>query len=228
MLTRKVYSWIASLALHCLLLAVPLAMLSRAEPSTEGIVLDFDLQYAAASGSTDRQTVKALTPTPRVQPPSANRQSSHAAPEAAGSTVREVDLPTEAKLPAKNDVSVSEAPNEAFPTQDDGTFGGTGSAGMSAQIGWESASRSVVQRGTMHFPQILSARGQETDCEARITVTPLGMVSKVEIIRSSGYTEIDASVETALRGYVFTRDYGLGKKNAIGIVKFRFRLERLD
>jgi outer membrane biosynthesis protein TonB len=66
------------------------------------------------------------------------------------------------------------------------------------------------------------------DCEARITVTALGVVSHVEITRSSGYTEIDAGVEAALRGYLFSRDYGFGGKTAVGIVKFRFRLERYD
>jgi outer membrane biosynthesis protein TonB len=74
----------------------------------------------------------------------------------------------------------------------------------------------------------LSSSGQEADCTARITVTPLGMVSKVEIMNTSGYTEIDAGVVSALRGYVFSRDYGVEKRNAVAVVMFRFRLETLD
>jgi len=51
-------------------------------------------------------------------------------------------------------------------------------------------------------------------------------VIRVEITRSSGYIEIDASVEAALRDYLFSRVDG--RENAIGTVRFRFRLEKQD
>jgi hypothetical protein len=47
-------------------------------------------------------------------------------------------------------------------------------------------------------------------------------------MNTSGYTEIDAGVVSALRGYVFSRDYGVEKRNAVAVVMFRFRLETLD
>ena len=68
--------------------------------------------------------------------------------------------------------------------------------------------------------------GQEIEGEARITVAPSGAVIRVEITRSSGYIEIDASVEAALRDYLFSRVDG--RENAIGTVRFRFRLEKQD
>ncbi len=43
---------------------------------------------------------------------------------------------------------------------------------------------------------------------------------------SSGYIEIDASVEAALRDYLFSRVDG--RVDSTGTVKFRFRLEKQD
>jgi len=51
-------------------------------------------------------------------------------------------------------------------------------------------------------------------------------VTHVEIVRSSGYIEIDAIVEAALRDYLFSRVDG--RKDAVGTVRFHFRLERQD
>ena len=76
------------------------------------------------------------------------------------------------------------------------------------------------------FPAILSSAGQEVECEARITVTPSGSVTHVEITRSSGYIEIDASVEAALRDYLFS-GWTAGR-DEVGMVRFHFRLERQD
>jgi TonB family protein len=76
------------------------------------------------------------------------------------------------------------------------------------------------------FPRILSASGQEVEGEARITVAPSGAVVRVEITRSTGYIEVDASVEAALRDYLFSRVDGRG--DALGTVRFRFRLEKID
>jgi TonB family protein len=209
MLRRKLSPWIGSLLFHGLLIAVPLALMSRAAPETQGAMLDIDISMVEGPAGTE-----AARPVMKPKPvPAVPRSRDSALPE-----------PKDAARPTEEDARV---PDAAPPTRDE-SEALAGTPGMSAEIGWENASRSVVRRGTLSFPRVLSALGQEAECEARITVTPLGMVSNVEITRSSGYTEIDASVETALRGYVFTRDYGLEKKNAIGIVKFRFRLERLD
>ncbi len=95
-----------------------------------------------------------------------------------------------------------------------------------AEIGWEGAPRSLLKRPPILFPKVLGEEGLEAECEATITVSPFGTVIYVEITRSSGYTEIDASVESALRGYLFTRDYGFDRKNAVGNVRIRFRLEK--
>jgi TonB family protein len=97
-----------------------------------------------------------------------------------------------------------------------------------AQIGWEGAPRTLLARPRLSFPKSLREYGLETECEARITVSPSGTVVQVEITKSSGYIEIDANVETALRGYVFARDYGFTRKNAVGNVRIRFRLEKPD
>jgi TonB family protein len=93
-----------------------------------------------------------------------------------------------------------------------------------AQIGWEGSPRKLLSRRDPLFPALLSAVGQEVECEARILVSPSGAVTRVEITRSSGYIEIDASVEAALRDYLFSR--ANERKDAVGTIRFRFRLER--
>ena len=106
--------------------------------------------------------------------------------------------------------------------------GGTRAAfdGGGGQIGWDSAARKLLRRKDPKFPAVLSALGQEVECEARITVAPSGGVTRVEITRSSGYTEIDAGVEAALRDYLFSRADGAAA--TVGTVRFRFRLEKTD
>jgi len=104
-----------------------------------------------------------------------------------------------------------------------------GSPGLFAggtEWGWQGLPRKLVRRRNPEFPALLSALGQEVEGEARITVAPSGIVTRVEITRSSGYIEIDASVEAALRDYLFSRVDG--RVYSTGTVKFRFRLEKQD
>ncbi|OHD73507.1 MAG: hypothetical protein A2177_03625 [Spirochaetes bacterium RBG_13_68_11] len=94
------------------------------------------------------------------------------------------------------------------------------------RIGWTGAARTVVRSVNPRFPAILSETGQEAEVVALITVSPFGQVIDVDITRRSGYTEIDAAVETALRQWIFSRSEG--KQNAVGTVSYRFPLERRD
>lgn len=94
------------------------------------------------------------------------------------------------------------------------------------RIGWEGSARKLIRKRDPAFPTQLSAAGQEVECEARITVAASGVVTHVEITRSSGYIEIDASVEAALRDYLFSR--ASERKDTVGTIRFRFRLERQD
>jgi len=93
-------------------------------------------------------------------------------------------------------------------------------------VGWEGAERKLILRRNPEFPTVLSALGQEIEGEARISVAPSGIVTRVEITRSSGYIEIDASIEAALRDYLFSRVDG--RIETVGTVHFRFRLEKQD
>jgi len=126
----------------------------------------------------------------------------------------ETSLPPRPPLPSPADV-LSDLPSAA-PTE-----------GTQAEYGWEgSAPRAVIVRRDPRFPPVLSAAGLEVECAARITVAPGGNVTHVEIVKSSGYTEIDASVEAALREFLFSRVEG--RKDEVGTITFRFRLERRD
>jgi len=93
-------------------------------------------------------------------------------------------------------------------------------------VGWEGVQRKLIRKRNPEFPTVLSAIGQEIEGEARINVDPSGNVTRVEITRSSGYIEIDASVAEALRYYLFSRVDG--RIETVGTVHFRFRLEKQD
>jgi outer membrane biosynthesis protein TonB len=93
-------------------------------------------------------------------------------------------------------------------------------------VAWEGLPRKLIRRRVPEFPTILSAIGQEVELEAKITVAPLGNVTRVEITRSSGYIDIDASVEAALHDFVFSQVEG--RTETVGTERFRFRLEKQD
>jgi len=57
-------------------------------------------------------------------------------------------------------------------------------------------------------------------------VIAVPLFTPVEINAGSRYTEIDASVEAALREFVFSQVDG--RKHAVGAITFRFRLETQD
>jgi len=95
------------------------------------------------------------------------------------------------------------------------------------KFGWAGGSqRNLVSAREPHFPAILGASGVEVECTAQITVSPAGNVTRVEITKGSGYTEVDASVEAALREFLFSQVDG--SRDAVGTVTFRFRLEKQD
>jgi TonB family protein len=143
---------------------------------------------------------------------------------------------TSAAAPSASDVlsdvaSMSPASSEAIGTPGSQAQGAQpgGSPGVSAggtEWGWQGLPRKLVRKRNPEFPALLSSLGQEVEGEARITVAPSGIVTRVEITRSSGYIEIDASVEAALRDYLFSRVDG--RDDSKGTVKFRFRLEKQD
>ena len=101
-----------------------------------------------------------------------------------------------------------------------------GGSPSGTMVGLEGIQRKLIRKRDPEFPAVLRAIGQEIEGEARISVAPSGMVTRVEITRSSGYIEIDASVEAALRDYLFSRVDG--RIDTVGTVHFRFRLEKQD
>jgi TonB family protein len=102
----------------------------------------------------------------------------------------------------------------------------SGGSPSGTMVGLEGIQRKLIRKRNPEFPTVLSAIGQEIEGEARIAVAPSGIVTRVEITRSSGYIEIDASVEAALRDYLFSRVDG--RIDTVGTVHFRFRLEKQD
>ncbi len=93
-------------------------------------------------------------------------------------------------------------------------------------INWAGESRKIIKRGTIRFPDILTAEGQQAKVIARIYVSPGGNVSKVEILKSSGYIKVDNAVILSLRHYLFSPS-GKGKGD-IGIIEVQFKLKRED
>ncbi len=65
-----------------------------------------------------------------------------------------------------------------------------------------------------------------TACLVTATAGVVGIVTRVEIAKSSGYTEIDASIEAAAPTFLFSQVDG--RKDAVGTERSRFRLEKQD
>jgi TonB family protein len=84
----------------------------------------------------------------------------------------------------------------------------------------------VVRWRDPPLPAVLRRTGQEAECEAEITVAPSGAILHVEITKGSGYTDIDASVEAALRDNLFSRVSG--RTDTIATVRYKFRPEKQD
>jgi TonB family protein len=218
----QVFPWIGALAFHVALLAV-LAMVvvslpHRIVPET-GIDISLD-------SSTGRETPQGENagPGPSKSIPPVSAKAPVQSRVSGDSPQRvEIDdgLPSTAPAEKAPPMLTAVMPVHEAAPEDSGTKPQQG-----ARIGWEGSARKLIHKRDPAFPAKLSAAGQEVECEARITVAASGVVTRVEITRSSGYIEIDASVEAALRDYLFSR--ASERKDAVGTIKFRFRLERQD
>jgi TonB family protein len=227
MTLRRAAPWIASLALHAMLVfLVPLTADLKAMrmPVVERrVVLQFESESPPPPPLPAGPSIGAssLPPPPSLPLPVA------AALDPVADTVRAAARIEAAPggTPAAREV-LAALPPPSIPTAAAAVRDSASAAEPTVSIGWTGAARTVVRSVNPRFPSILSETGQEAEVEARITVTPLGAVVDVEITRGSGYTEIDAAVETALRQWIFSRSEG--KRNAVGTVSYRFPLEKRD
>ncbi len=211
---RKYLPWIGSILVHSFIVAIPLNLWNLGGLFPPGRALDFSFEQPSQGPAQETAVASSV---PEKKAPSTLISAPEARPL---DDQEEVQPDRTAPLDAMLGEDLGSAPANSSA--------GSAENGISAEIGWESGVRTLIKRQALDFPRVLSAAGQEADCHARITVSALGAVTKVEIVKSSGYTEIDASVQSALSGYVFTRNFDSEKKEAIGMVRFRFRLEKLD
>jgi TonB family protein len=91
---------------------------------------------------------------------------------------------------------------------------------------WSGSGRRLLKQGDLYFPDILLQEAQEVDVEASFLVSPDGRVTQIEITRSSGYILVDRAIERALYEYLFEGS-ATGEMET-GLIRFRFRLERVD
>jgi len=234
MLLRRAIPWLASLAAHLLLvLLVPLGTDLRGArtPVVERrVVLEFDAgglppEKSAASSAPVPAVAATELPMPlasrvpappvldpvvdvlRVAPVGRER------PAVATPTAREI-LDALPPSSAATSPSVVVAASEAAAAE------------PIVRVEWSGKPRPWVRSPQLKYPAILSSSGLEADGVARLTVSPLGAVIDVEITRSSGYTEIDAAVERALRQALVARIEG--KQNQTFMVYFSFPQRRPD
>ena len=217
----KALPWAMSLGIHGVVLLIPLSLIvspaARPSPST-GV----EISLVTAAG-------KAGSTLGTRDPGAAGRPASVAAgrPPGVAPLGPAANANGSMPLPSAQEVLSDLAALSPSPQEPGTTIGAPLSTlSQGTQIGWAGAQRKLLRKRNPDFPSLLSAMGQEIEGEARITVAPSGAVVRVEITRGSGYIEIDASVEAALRDYLFSRVDG--RENAIGTVRFRFRLEKLD
>jgi TonB family protein len=226
---RRAAPWIASLLAHALLvLLVPLSVNlgSRREPAVERrVVLQFEdeiparVEPSAPSGPAISTSDLPLPSRPSL-PDAPSVETAPAMPYAIGPSA----AATHDTAPSTREVLDSLPPVSVVASA--AARADAASAAPTVKVEWTGTPRTLIREKKLPFPAILSTTGQEAEVVARITVSPLGQVIDVEITRSSGYTEIDAAVELALRQCLYARIEG--KQNQIGTVYYRFPLEKRD
>ena len=221
MTARGLFPWLAALLVHAGLLLLPLGFLFV--PTREQAAPAVELTFAPSRSLAPRAAAgSAGLPRATLDP--------SVAPRVHGSPAFRTVPSLTGKSSAED--SSGETTSAATGGFDSGAPGGTpangstGQDGTGTSFGWAGAPRSVLRGIIPIFPRSLSSSGQEVEGEARITVSSSGAVTRVEITTSTGYIEIDASVEAALRDYLFSRVDS--REDALGTVKFRFRLEKTD
>lgn len=238
---RRAFPWVVSLMLHAGILLVPVGILLAPVPKTAGALGGVDVAIvasvgpgaeAAEAGASAMAAEIVRLPRPGIQPGkltmaalpkvSSDLPNGVSPVEGLGSAASDNSL----FQPAAQDVLADVAAVSLTSPQTTAAAAPEGAQSPGTRIGWEGAPRKLIRKRDPQFPNVLSATGQEIEGEARITVAPSGVVTRVDITRSSGYTEIDASVEAALRDYLFSRVDG--QVDAVGTVRFRFRLEKQD
>jgi TonB family protein len=227
--SRRAFPWLVSIGAHCAALLIVGVLLA----STPGLALSppVEITLAGAPGSgrggpvTDSPLARA-----GAAPRSTGAPKKGVAPRSAGVPEAPAPLPLNARAPApaaeETTPGVPDVPGDtasAVPASEPLDAGGSPSGTM---VGWVGIQRRLIHKPVPDFPAILSAIGQEIEGEAMISVAPSGIVTRVEITRSSGYIEFDASVEAALRDYLYSRVDG--RTDTVGTVQFRFRLEKKD
>jgi TonB family protein len=234
--SRRAMPWIVSLAAHLVLLLIVAILLAvpRREPLAPQVVITLVGAPGVGRGALTAgspQTSGGFFPRPprgEIVPSDAPARGRTApagdAANAPATPVSAVDTP---RVPPAADVlqDTAAGAEQAAGSSAAGTAEAAGSP-SGTQLDWEGLPRKLIRRRTPEFPAVLSAMGQEIEGEARISVAPSGVVTRVEITGSSGYIEIDASVEAALRDYLFSRVDG--RAETVGTVHFRFRLEKQD
>ena len=215
-------SWVTTLAFHAALIAI-CAIVVISTPKRIVPEMGIDLQFQSSAGTAAAGEQDAAPPPVRsvrqIGPPGPGT------PEVSVNAPLGVET-REGPLPAASAVEVPSVPPGDRQVEDAAGDSSVAQPQAGEEIGWDGSARRLVHWRDPAFPDTLSAAGQEVECEALITVSAAGAVTRVEITRSSGYIEIDAGVEAALRDYLFSRINE--RKDTVGKIRFRFRLERQD
>jgi TonB family protein len=215
-------SWVIALALHAALIAIcAIIAISPQARTVEEVRIDLSFQSSAETAGAGEQGASSL-PVRSARPVGPVGSGK---PEVSRIAVQGVET-KEGHVPAASAVEVPSVQPGGTQVEDAAPDSSVVQPPAGERIGWDGSARKLVHWRDPAFPALLSAAGQEVECEARITVAASGAVTRVEITRSSGYIEIDASVEAALRDDLFSRINE--RKDTVGTIRFRFRLERQD
>lgn len=239
---RRAAPWVVSLAVHAAVLIIPagLAVSDRGRADERRIDLVFDQPPARAAASSLAAPPRETAALPAESAPSLPRPA--------------VDIPSLPPRPLEDRPAVSFAADAAlmvpsardvlaempFATAPVAPPVTTSAAAQilpqaleapaevsisEARIEWQGSPRVLIRRPAPEFPPVLSRAGQEVESVLRITVSPSGIVTRVEVVQPSGYTEIDAAVAAAVRGWLAAKAEG---KTGTFTVNFRFILGRRD
>jgi outer membrane biosynthesis protein TonB len=223
--SRRALPWLVSIGSHLAGLTVVGILL--AHPTGLALAPRVDITFAGAPGTgrgalQSGRAAMAGVPLPTPAPARVSAGTADQAPRPSGQAADAIPLPGSTSA---DDAVPAPTAGDVLADVASMSPAATGSP-SGAVVGWEGVQRRLIRYRNPEFPTVLSAIGQEVECEFRISISPSGIVTRVEITRSSGYIEIDASVEAALRDRLYSRVDGTLDKAET--VHFRFRLEKQD
>ena len=119
------------------------------------------------------------------------------------------------------DIKISSGSESFQAVQEALSGGGGGPKSSPMQLTGEVANRKVLNRVAPSYPTKARREGWEGTVVLKFWVTPGGSVKNIQVIRSSGYPELDRAAKSALSQWKFAPKDGVGDEWGQLLVRFQ-------